>query len=440
MKAVLVLLLCVAAVASAQIDFSDDQRILLTKLIEAQPQGSLLRELLNEYPKLYEMRSGAEPNPNCTEDWCYTAGELLSTKGYPVQEHFVKTDDGFILRMFRTSRNFTQPRPAVLLQHGAVDSADTWVLNTPAQSLPMILADQGFDVWLGNTRGNKYSRNHTKYNPLQKEFWDYSTDEMAQFDLPAEVNYIIQTTKQPKVAYVGHSQGTSEMFANLGDPNKPYCLKDKLTVFIATGPVAYFNASSGFIATLARLGGADLLALIGMHEILPSIPILNQLLYSLCSRTSDQPICELVLGLVTGWDRANFNISRLGIYTAHFMSGDSVKQLQWFTQHIKTGDFKKFDYGPAGNQQKYGQPTPPKYDVSAITTPTAFFYGGKDPLADQRDVERTMRTYNANYVVHNSLTPHYAHMEFTWGVNNGLPNGIYAKYLELIRRYAPKME
>lgn len=40
-------------------------------------------------------------------------------------------------------------------------------------------------------------------------FLDYSYDEMANYDLPASINFILNKTGQQQVYYVGHSQGTT---------------------------------------------------------------------------------------------------------------------------------------------------------------------------------------------------------------------------------------
>lgn len=48
-----------------------------------------------------------------------------------------------------------------------VQDGMTWLLNPPDQTLPLILADQGFDVWIANTRGTRFSRKHVILDPSQ---------------------------------------------------------------------------------------------------------------------------------------------------------------------------------------------------------------------------------------------------------------------------------
>ena len=67
-------------------------------------------------------------------------------------------------------------------------------------------------MWLGNNRGNKYSRRHTKLHPWRnrKKFFDYSFPEMAIYDMTSFIDYVLKETKQPKLFYAGHSQGTTQ--------------------------------------------------------------------------------------------------------------------------------------------------------------------------------------------------------------------------------------
>lgn len=62
-------------------------------------------------------------------------------------------------------------------------------------------------MWLGNTRGNKYSRKHVQYNPEinRDKFWDFDMEQMGQYDLPAELDYVSAYTGYEKIAYIGHS-------------------------------------------------------------------------------------------------------------------------------------------------------------------------------------------------------------------------------------------
>lgn len=81
-----------------------------------------------------------------------------------------------------------------------------------------LLADDGFDVWIGNNRGSRYSKNHNKLDPKHDSaFWDFGIDELALLDIPALVEYIKTETSVEKIDYFGHSEGTTQIMMILSE-------------------------------------------------------------------------------------------------------------------------------------------------------------------------------------------------------------------------------
>lgn len=105
------------------------------------------------------------------------------------------------------------------------------------------LADENYDVWLTNSRGNMYGCNHTVLNPFgsskdRHKFWSFSFHEMGVFDLPAVIDYILIQTNVSKLQYIGHSQGTAIFFV-LASIKPEY--NQKIQVMHALAPVAFMS-------------------------------------------------------------------------------------------------------------------------------------------------------------------------------------------------------
>ena len=54
------------------------------------------------------------------------------------------------------------------------------------------------------------SDSHISLVRESNEYWNWSFEEMAKYDMPAVIDYIYQNTSEP-INYVGHSQGSLQI-------------------------------------------------------------------------------------------------------------------------------------------------------------------------------------------------------------------------------------
>jgi len=346
--------------------------------------------------------------------------EIVRHYNYHCEIHHVTTKDGYILEMHRIpySKNnkSSSTKGPVYLQHGLVDSSFTWVANKPDKSLAYMLSDDGFDVWLGNERGNTYSRGHINLHLDDEAYWDFSFDEFIKYDLPAQVDKILDTTGYTKLGYVGHSQGTMIGFGGFSS-NK--ILASKIRVFAALAPVTHLGHMYGLLKIIASGSwlAEKIVKTIGIKNFAPTSWVIKAVARILCHGPSAL-VCGSIMFLITGFDTANLEFQRMPIYISHTPAGTSVKDILHFGQDTNQDKFQMYDYGWNGNMKHYLQPEPPQYNVADVEVPTGLFIGQQDWLATPADINKHIRgVMKQEYIVYDKILSNWNHMDYTWGKN-----------------------
>ncbi|XP_060531481.1 lipase 3-like [Cylas formicarius] len=363
--------------------------------------------------------------------------QLLTKYNYPVEEHTVVTEDEYTLSLFRipTGRADTNnlSKPPVFLMHGLLSSATDFCNMGPKKSLAMILADAGFDVWLGNSRGNKLSRKHVTLDPdRNSSYWDFSFHEKGIYDLPASIDYVLNVTGLPSLSYIGHSEGTTDFFA-MGSEKPEY--NSKIDIAIALAPIAYMeNVTSPLVRLMVDyMTTLKLIAdVVGIHE-LPSSRWLSLLGDLMCNDESDfQCNCAMLFEILVGDDIEQFNLSTIPIILSNAPAGISLRQLEHYGQMIRSARFQKYDYGLA-NILHYGQFTPPSYNTSKISAPMAIFYAQNDAFAATINVEQLISELPD---LKEAILIQYAsfnHLDFLWAID--VKELLYDKVIDTLKKY-----
>uniref|UniRef100_A0A8C3JRJ2 AB hydrolase-1 domain-containing protein n=1 Tax=Calidris pygmaea TaxID=425635 RepID=A0A8C3JRJ2_9CHAR len=335
----------------------------------------------------------------------------MNIRRYPSEEYEVLTHDGYYVSLNRIPHGRENPRngeakPVVFLQHGLFGEGSHWVQNLANNSLGFILADSGYDVWLGNSRGTSWSRRHQHLSADQSEFWDFSFHEMAMYDLPAMIDFVLQKTGQKQIYYVGYSQGCTIAFIAFSSMPE---LAQKIKMFFALAPALTIKHARSPIMKITD-------ASLRMRKLWRFLP-------ELCRHPLLHKPCANLLFLLGGYNEKNLNMTRLDVYTSHYPDGTSVKNMIHWAQ---VGSLKCSD--GSSELSLSLQETPPFYRVDEMPVPTAVWSGGEDWAADWRDIRLLLP--RITHLVTYGHIPDWNHWDFIWGLD--APERLYSSILELM--------
>ncbi|XP_012231374.2 lipase 3-like isoform X1 [Linepithema humile] len=355
--------------------------------------------------------------------------ELIKKAGYLAEAHVVLTEDGYLLTIHRIPG--AKNSPPVFVQHGLLCSSAAWIINGKQGALAYKLADQGYNVWLGNFRGNTYSRTHISLSPSDSKFWDFSFEEIGTYDLPAIISYITNLTSKPLYTYIGHSMGTTTFYVMA--IKRPEIAK-MVRMMISLAPAAFIgNMTSSLQLLVPFTSSFEAMHFLGIYEFLPTNCVLQYLMKVLCNIDFfTQQICSNIIFYICGFDEEQFNYNLLPMILVQFPSGTSIKLVSHFLQEINSGKFRAYDYGREKNMQIYNATIPPDYDLSRITVPIALIHAGNDWVVTEKDL-KMLRDSLTNIVEDYRVPfPKFNHADFMWAKD--VDALVYEKILEIMEK------
>ena len=231
-------------------------------------------------------------------------------------------------------------------------------------------------------------------------------DQFAYHDIPDSIEYILETTSQPSLSYVGFSQGTAQAFATLSiHPT----LNDKVDVFIALAPaMSPAGLSNGVVDALVKASPEVIFLAFGRRSILSSATMWQQLLYPpIFTRLIDASLTFLF-----NWTGRNISPHQKLAAYPHLYSFTSTKSVVHWFQIIRTKSFQMYDddvQAPLSISSPERFYKVAKFPTRNIKTPIVLVYGGSDSLVDITVMLKELPRHTIAKEI-----PHFEHLDFLW--------------------------
>lgn len=284
------------------------------------------------------------------------------------------------------------------------------------RSLALMLANNGYDVWLASTRGvddnnrgfmgrrraietltdrwNIFKKNMTLgevellWDRTAKSYWSFTLDDQIAHELPSQIGTVMNVTGANKVILTGYSNTCLTTLAMLSI--RPDIARH-VDTFVAIAPVVYYSKLSGWF----RWFMSDFMQLVPkqMDMALFLSPQLAKFLRKVAAKACTNlsvryTMCKFLFNTLFGSSsqfRTNLELPVFG----HMLRPTSWKCLAQHLQIVKSHRLAKFDYGPRLNMKFYESRLPPEYKLHLIdrNIKMGLVSGDKDVWANPHTVE-----------------------------------------------------
>ena len=231
-------------------------------------------------------------------------------------------------------------------------------------------------------------------------------DEFAFHDIPDSIDYILKTTSQQSLSYIGFSQGTAQAFATLSIHP---ALNDKVDVFVALAPaMSPAGLSTSVVNSLVRASPEVIFLAFGRRSILSSATMWQSILYPpIFTRFID-----VSLYFLFGWTAKNISPHQKLAAYPHLYSYTSTKSVVHWFQIIRNKSFQMYDddvQAPLGLGASDRYYKVAKFPTRNIKTPIVLMYGGSDSLVDIKVMLKELPRHTIAKEI-----PHFEHLDFLW--------------------------
>ena len=365
-----------------------------------------------------------------TEDY----RSFISNLNLNLEEASIVTKDRYINSIWVLTSNdpWNRNGKSVILQHGLLDGSWTWLI-LGQDSLAKKLCDEGYRVYLPNSRGTQFSRSHLDFDSsLNSDYWNFSFDQIAEFDLPAIINYIKERDQVEQVYYIGHSQGTLIYF--LAYINNPEFMEKNIKKFVALGTVPNVNNAPHFLIKLFQK--IKILNIYPFKNFLAFPKEIGRVIAPFCSSIG-KTLCVSILSKAFGGFHETGRIDYDRLAKTIFLyepGGTSLQNMKHWIQVYTAKRLQKYDYGSKSqNKKHYGTEYPPVYDLSKFngySIPSLMSTSDADPFANPQDTLEFIENIDNKNIITLLNLRNYNHIDYFWA--DSAIEEIFPKVLDFI--------